>query len=284
MDDLWPVWLALAGAVTAVLCALGMTAGFRWGSVRHQRRLAHLSKVEFAEMFMFLDVTEFLRLNLLALIVAPLLMLIVIGWKAALSAFLLVLVAPSATFHWLRKRRKQRLQRQLPDAAVALATALRGGLSLSQALEQVVRHQPQPMAQEFSLMLREHRIGVSLDKALKAMSERVCIRDLDLLVSTLSIARDLGGGLAEALERYAASVRRRLTLEERIRALTAQGRLQGVVMGALPIFLAAALYFIDPLWMQPLFVTVAGWVTLGVILILEVTGFVLIKKIVDIRI
>jgi tight adherence protein B len=148
----------------------------------------------------------------------------------------------------------------------------------------VVRYQPQPISQEFSLMMREHRLGVPLDRALAAMADRIRLRDFDLLVSTLAIARDLGSGLAEALERYAQSVRRRLTLEDRIRALTAQGRLQGIVMGLLPVILAVALMVVDPLWMQPLFTTLSGWLTLAAVAVLELLGFLLIRKIIDIRI
>jgi tight adherence protein B len=256
----------------------------RWGSIRHQQRLAHLSEVGFAGMFLFLDRQIFLRLNVLAALIAPLLVAVLLGWGAAIVTLGLVILAPSLGFRVLSQRRRASLQRQLPDAAAALATALRGGLSLSQCLEQVVRYQPQPISQEFSLMMREHRLGVPLDRALDAMADRIQLRDFDLLVSTLAIARELGSGLAEALERYAQSVRRRLSLEDRIRALTAQGRLQGIVMGLLPLILAAALTFVDPIWMRPLLTTPAGWVTVAVIVVLEFMGFLLIRKIIDIRI
>ena len=278
------VWIGLAGAIAAMVLAAAVLRSFRWGSEQHRQRLAHLGEVGFAEIFMFLDVPTFLRFNLLAVLLVPTSVGLVLGWTAAGFALVTVLVAPGFGYRWLSRRRRRGLQRQLPDAASALATALRSGLSLSQALEQVVRHQPRPINQEFSLMMREHRIGVPLDHALAAMAARIQLRDVDLLVSTLAIARDLGSGLAEALERYAHSVRRRLALEERIRALTAQGRLQGIVMGLLPIFLALALMFIDPVWMQPLFSTMEGWLTLGAVVALEGVGFLLIRKIVDIRI
>ncbi len=279
-----PAWIALAAAIAAMTGAIAITMSLRWGSRRHQQRLAHLSEVGFAGMFLFLDRQTFWRLNALAALVVPLLVWILLGWGAALATFALVLVAPSFGYRVLSGRRRTSLQRQLPDAASALATALRGGLSLSQSLEQVVRYQPQPISQEFSLMMREHRLGVPLDRALAAMADRIRLRDFDLLVSTLAIARDLGSGLAEALERYAQSVRRRLTLEDRIRALTAQGRLQGIVMGLLPVILAVALMVVDPLWMQPLFTTLSGWLTLAAVAVLELLGFLLIRKIIDIRI
>lgn len=279
-----PAWIALAAAVAAMTSAIAITMSLRWGSRRHQQRLAHLSEVGFAGMFLFLDRQTFWRLNTLAALVVPLLVWALLGFGAAVATLALVLVAPSFGYRVLSSRRRTSLQRQLPDAAAALATALRGGLSLSQSLEQVVRYQPQPISQEFSLMMREHRLGVTLDRALAAMADRVRLRDFDLLVSTLAIARDLGSGLAEALERYAQSVRRRLTLEDRIRALTAQGRLQGIVMGLLPVILAVSLMVVDPMWMQPLFTTLSGWLTLAAVAVLELLGFLLIRKIIDIRI
>jgi tight adherence protein B len=284
MSDHLALWVALACALAAILGAVILMRSLRWGSIRHQQRLAHLSEVGFAGMFLFLDRQIFLRLNVLAALIAPLLVAVLLGWGAAIVTLGLVILAPSLGFRVLSQRRRASLQRQLPDAAAALATALRGGLSLSQCLEQVVRYQPQPISQEFSLMMREHRLGVPLDRALDAMADRIQLRDFDLLVSTLAIARELGSGLAEALERYAQSVRRRLSLEDRIRALTAQGRLQGIVMGLLPFILAAALTFVDPIWMRPLLTTPAGWVTVAVIVVLEFMGFLLIRKIIDIRI
>jgi tight adherence protein B len=195
-----------------------------------------------------------------------------------------VIIAPTLIYRWLRVRRRHTLVRQLPDVAAALAAALRAGLSLSHALEQVVKFQPRPSSQEFSLMLREHRLGIPLDRALWALAHRSETKDFHLLVSTLGIARDLGGGLAEALERFSSMLRRRLALEDRIRALTAQGRLQGVIMGALPILLGGVLMLMEPETMSLLFSEPAGWAVCALVVALEAVGFVLIRRIVNIEV
>jgi tight adherence protein B len=122
----------------------------------------------------------------------------------------------------------------------AIAAGLRGGLSLWQALELVPRHQPRPVAQEFALVLRQQRLGLPLEEALQGLAARTGLHDVRMLVATLGIARDLGGGLAEVLERLAESVRRRVAMEDRIEALTAQGRMQGAIVGALPVLVAAS--------------------------------------------
>lgn len=178
----------------------------------------------------------------MAALALPLITFIWIGVQAAVLVFLVVIIAPTLIYRVLKQRRRLALEPQLAEAASAMASSLRSGLAFGQALEQVVKHQPTPISQEFALVLREQRLGVSIDKALQGFAARVDLPDARMLVTTLAIARELGGGLAEALERYARMVRRRLALENRIRALTAQGKLQGWIMGALPIGLAAVLW------------------------------------------
>ncbi len=123
-----------------------------------------------------------------------------------------------------------------------------------------------------------------MEKALQGFALRVDLPDARMLVTTLAIARELGGGLAEALERYARMVRRRMALENRIRALTAQGKLQGWIMGALPMGLALVLWWLNPREMNQLIETPAGWAVIVVLMVLEWVGFVLIRRIVQIRV
>lgn len=275
---------AAAFALFAAMLGAVLTAAFRWGSTRHRDRLAHLTSVELAELFLFVDSHVFIRINLIAVIVLPLIVFFFAGLIPALITALCVLTAPTLIYRWLKGRRRLALQRQLPDVADALASALRAGLSLGQALEQVVKFQPRPSSQEFSLMLREHRLGLPLDRALHGLASRASSRDFDLLVATLGIARDLGSGLAEALERFASTVRRRIALEERIRALTAQGRMQGWIMGALPILLAIVLTMMEPSTMAMLFSRPAGWAVCAAVGVLETVGFLLIRRIVSIEV
>ena len=105
-----------------------------------------------------------------------------------------------------------------------------------------------------------------------------------MLVAVLGIARDLGGGLAGALERLSVSMRRRLAMEDRIRALTSQGRLQGIVMGILPLGLGAVLTVMEPEQMRKLFTEPIGWLTLCGVALLEIGGFLLLRKIVRIEV
>lgn len=272
---------SFAIAVVALLFA-GLRAG-RWGSARHRERLRRLSDVDLAELFVFVEPRRFVRWNFAALLVVPALLGLLTGraWVAA-GAALAVLVLPTALHRRLRAARLRRLQRQLPDAMTAIAAGLRGGLSLWQALELVPRHQPRPVAQEFSLVLRQQRLGLPLEEAMQGLAARTGLHDVRMLVATLGIARDLGGGLAEVLERLAESVRRRVAMEDRIDALTAQGRMQGAIVGALPLLVAAALYVMEPASMGRLFTTTVGWLVIAVVAVLELVGWALIRKVVRI--
>jgi tight adherence protein B len=278
--------LVVAASVAALAAVAAATLAWRagaWGSRSHRRRLERLTRVELVELFVFVEPAKFLQWNLAALASLPLLgwLLSGSGWVAAAS-FLAVLVLPALVHRRLRRRRLQLLQRQLPDAVAAVAAGLRGGAALWQALELVPRHQPRPVAQEFALLLRQHRLGVPLDEVLEGFAQRTALHDARMLAATLAIARDLGGGLAEALERLAAAVRRRVAMEERIEALTAQGRMQGTIVGALPLIVALVLYAMDPASMGRLASTPLGWSVIGLVAVLEVVGALLIRKIVRI--
>jgi tight adherence protein B len=251
---------------------------------RHRARLMHLNQVQLVELFLFVEPKTFLRLNVAALVVAVAVCGGIGGVYAAVPAMLVTAIAPRGLYLLLRNRRRRALERQLPDIADTIAASLRAGLGLSQAIGRVAQHQPAPAAQEFALLVRENRLGLPLEQALADLARRHDLRDLHMMIATLGIARDLGGGLAEALERLGASIRRRLAMEDRIRALTAQGRLQGIVMGLLPLGLAAVLFILEPVQMRKLFTEPIGWLTIGGVLLLEAGGILLLRRIVGIRV
>jgi tight adherence protein B len=184
----------------------------------------------------------------------------------------------------LRNRRKAKLVLQLPDGLTMMAGSLRAGASLQNALAMVVKECPAPISQEFSLLLREQRLGLSLEDSLRGMGQRLNTDDIDLFVSAMTIAKEVGGNLSEILDRLASTLRAKAVMEGKISALTSQGKLQGIVVGLLPIFLAAVLYAMDPEAMTPLFTTIYGWGVIAVVFVLLMLGAFFIKKIVTIDI
>ena len=238
-----------------------------------------------SEFFLFLDPAQLWFANVMAC--ALLVALVYIGtgsmWIAA-GAGTLALVAPQYSIKRLKRRRLQRFDEQLPDLLQALAGALRAGSGVQSALRHIVAQSPVPLAQEFGLMLREQRMGVSFEQALAHLYQRMPTEGAGLVVSSLKIASQSGGGLAETLERIAVTLRARLHLLGRINALTSQGRLQAWVMACLPIVLGVVLNQLDPDSMQALWHTSMGWIVLAVIGGLELLGIFFIRRIVNIQV
>jgi tight adherence protein B len=182
----------------------------------------------------------------------------------------------------MRKRRMRQFEEQLPDALMMLAGGMRAGIGLNAAMAQLVTETPAPLGQEFSLLLREQRLGLQLEQSLANLARRVPTQTTTLVVSAMRIATETGGGLAETLERTAHTVRSRLQMEGKIGALTAQGKLQAWVVGALPLLLMLVLNKMEPEAMSYLWHDRIGWATLAVIGVLEGLGVYVIRRIVAI--
>ena len=141
---------------------------------------------------------------------------------------------------------------------------------------------PAPLGQEFSLLLREQRLGLTLEQSLNNLARRMPTQTTTLVVSAMRVAAETGGGLAETLERTAATIRSRLQMEGKIGALTAQGKLQAWVVGLLPVVLMLILNKMEPEAMSLLWHSRIGWATLVVLALLEFMGLYVIRKIVAI--
>lgn len=256
---------------------------------RAYKRYQHAFKKEaserLSEFFLFLDPAQLWVANL-ALCAAAMALVYVLtglGVLAALSGAM-ALFAPQYGLKKLRQKRLQRFDEQLPDLLQALSGALRAGAGIQAALRQIVLQSPAPLAQEFGLLLREQRMGVSFDQALANLYRRMPAEGTSLVVSSLSIAAQTGGSLAETLEKIAVTLRARLHLLGRVQTLTSQGRLQAWIMACLPLALAVVLHRLDPDSMKALWETPAGWSVLAIIIAMEAAGIMLIRRIVNIQV
>jgi len=237
------------------------------------------------ELFLFVDPTHLYALNLaLTLLVTGGIWLAVGSFTLALIVAVLLAVSPGVIFRWLRARRIERIESQLPDALQMLAGTARAGLSLPAAIRQVTTELSPPLSQEFMLLQHEQRVGVSMDDALENLSFRVPAQPIKLMVSAMRIASETGGGLAETLERTATTLRSQHAMELKIRALTAQGKLQAWVVGLLPVFLLWVLTRMEPDAMALLWTTRIGWGVLAAVIVMEIIGVLLIRRIVSIDI
>ncbi len=250
---------------------------------RYRANFTERAKFQIDEFFLFIDPAKLFVANIAAMALGALIAWVITG-KAliAMPVFLALALVPRLVYAWMRKRRLKKFEEQLPDALMMLSGDLRAGLSLSSAFQQVVAEAQAPLAQEFALLLREQRLGVTLEQSLNNLSRRVPTQTTTLVTSTMRIATETGGGLAETLEHTSQAIRNRLQMEGKIAALTAQGKLQAWVVGLLPMVLMAILNRMEPEAMGLLWNTRIGWATLTVIAVLEFMGVYLIRRIVAI--
>lgn len=235
------------------------------------------------DMFIAVDPQKLFYYNMAALFIVPgLLWGFTENAVLVVGAAVIIIIFPKLYVRWLKKRRFDQFEKQLPDALLMVSGAMRAGASLTVAMESMVKEQKPPLAQEFDLLLREQRVGVDFDTALKNMEKRLPIQDFIMVVSGMRISREVGGNLADILETLADTLRMKHQMEGKIKALTAQGKMQGLVMTSLPLFLMFILTHMEPEAMAPLYDTMVGWATLSVIAVMEVIGYVAIQKIVSI--
>ena len=163
-----------------------------------------------------------------------------------------------------------------------MANALKAGSNLPQAIGLIQREMNPPISQEFALILKEMAVGVTLEESFNNMSKRVGSEEFEIVITATNIARETGGNLAEVYERIGKTIRDRNEMLGKIKALTAEGKLQGIFVGLLPFVLGGILTLIDPEMMRPMFTTTLGYILIGVVVIMELIGAYFIKKIITI--
>jgi tight adherence protein B len=269
--------------VVMLLVAVVVWLGLQWGDkklLQQKESLAKEASTTLADMFIFLDPQKMFRYNVAAMVVLPILIWIFTANPVfALLGLVAAFILPKYYVRRMKKQRFKLLEKQLPDALLMITGAMSAGASLNVAIESMIKEQRPPVAQEFDLMVREIRLGVDFDTALKNMEKRNPIPDFALVIAAMRISREVGGNLAEILNSLAGTLREKQTMEGKIASLTAQGKIQGVVMTSLPLLVMFGLTQIEPVAMAPLFSTWPGWLTLAVIMTMEVLGYFFIQKI-----
>ena len=281
--SLLPVAIVVFLAVAAIGYLAARSSTVFWG--RYQEAFTEQARFNLADMFMFMDERNLFRLNAVAMVLVPLLVWFLSGNPLlAIVTLVLILVLPKKIYRWLRQRRINQIQQQLPDGLMMVAGSMRAGLGFTPALESLARDVEPPLAQEFALLLREQRMGVKLEEALEHFNDRVPIQDVTLFVSAVGISREVGGNLAESMASLADTLRRRLIMEGKVNSLTAQGRLQGIVMAMMPVGLIGFLSFAYPDTMHEMYHSYVGWAVIAVAAAKEYLGYRMCREITSIDI
>jgi len=207
-----------------------------------------------------------------------------IGWfflkspVGLIGGFVFGLVMPFVVLRFLETRRRNKFASQLVDGIMLLSSSLRAGLSLLQSFEVLVEEMPPPISQEFGLVLRENKIGVPFEDSLISLNKRMNIEELELLVDSILVARETGGDLTKVFSRLTTTIRDRHKLKEKVKTLTIQGRLQGMIMSVLPFLFAWWVNKIDPHHFDVMLKTETGRFLLILAVVFQAVGIFLIRK------
>jgi tight adherence protein B len=189
---------------------------------------------------------------------------------------------------WVARHRKHqrtlRFEEQFPDSLDMLTGALRAGLALTGAIQVVAEEAPDPVGKEFRVLFEENRLGLDMKHAVKMMAERVDSTEARLFATALILQRETGGNLAEILDGTAAVIRDRFRILRDVRTLTAQGRLSGLILTLLPLVLIGIIMVIAPDYLRGLAADPVGRYLIVISAVLQVTGFFIMRRIVDIKV
>lgn len=184
----------------------------------------------------------------------------------------------------MRERRAAKVRLEMPDALDMVANSLTAGLTLPQALLRNLDHFPPTVSEEFARIIYDTRLGFSIGGAFDNFANRLPTPDVRMIAIASKIGIAHGGNLAESYRVLSALLRDNIAFEDELRAMTTEGRMQAVVMSALPMVMLVLLSLVKRELVSPLFTTGAGWATLGVLVLMQGIAYLWIRKIVDVKV
>lgn len=225
-----------------------------------------------------------LNLGAAALLVMAALVALSYNLIVAMGSGAAVVILPLSWMSFRRKRRMAKLANQLPDVFEMMSQALRAGHSLAGAIQLVYEQMPPPVATEFAQVYHEQNLGVKVEDALQSMAERVDSLDVRFFVTAVMIQRQTGGDLAEVLDNISGVIRERIELAGLVRGLTAEGRLSGWVLFALPGIVFLGSMYLNPEYGNVLLEDPRGQIMLMVACGMQLMGIAMIRWIVNIKV
>ncbi len=287
------LFVVLTGLCFGGLSAVALRA-FASGANAYGGAYSSETARQFEDIFLFIPPRRIAEIGWIGSTITALLLFLIIGGvsgsasailvRMAIALFVgsLMLMAPAKMLIVLRTRRRRRFNVQLVDALTNMGNALKSGFSIIQSVEHVVANGESPISEEFGTMLHQTRVGVSFQEAMRNMEQRVGSDDLTLVVLSIETARRTGGNLTEIFSKISHTIQERLRIENRIRTLTAQGRLQGIVLSLMPLCLGFVLNIVQPGMIQPFLHSTVGIVVVMIIAVMLMCGALMIRKIINI--
>ncbi|HNB14634.1 MAG TPA: type II secretion system F family protein [Candidatus Obscuribacter sp.] len=201
----------------------------------------------------------------------------------SLVLFVLFLTVPFGILKLKAMALRKKFQEQLPDGIDLMVSVLRSGHSLPQSVRAIASDCPSPLKDEFAHIDQRMNLGLPLGEALAFSQDKYRLTELDLIRRAVTIQTEVGGSLAELLEKTNSTLRQRLKLKRQVRVLTTQSRLTGLIVALLPLILAFALETLSPGYLRPLFQKDTGKLLLMLAAFLQVLGMFLMKKLTEVK-
>jgi len=205
-------------------------------------------------------------------------------FSLAVVVGLLALGCPYFYLKYITWRRLRRFLEQLPDALDMMSQSLQAGLGLTQAMVFVAKEMPDPLGTEFSVFIEEVNLGLPLADALKKLEERMVLPEVRLFNTALLVQREVGGSLAELLNKLADIIRDRFRIERLIKSLTGQNRMSAWTVCSVPPFLGVFMFIREPEMMNDMLSDPMGRAMLAAALVLEIIGIVVFRKLIKVHI
>jgi len=232
-----------------------------------------------------MSVQEYLVIWMSVMILPATLAYFITG-KMMTALLLLIICAflPPMVVKLFRRKRMEKFSVQLGDALMTVSNCLRSGFSFRQAIERVSTDMLDPIAEEFKLALMEMSYGAPIESALGGIAERMENRDMEMINSAIMVQQQVGGNLSEVIDNVPKTIKDRIQIRQSLKTLTAQGRISGMILGLLPVFALILLTFLNPEYMSTFYSTELGRMMLIASAVMECVGFLIIRKIVNIRV
>ncbi|HSE87514.1 MAG TPA: type II secretion system F family protein [Candidatus Binatia bacterium] len=213
-------------------------------------------------------------------------LLLIVGqpFSLALVMGLIGLVCPYFYLKYITWRRMRRFLEQMPDALDMMSQSLQAGLGLTQAMVFVAKEMPDPLGTEFSVFIEEVNLGLPLADALKKLEERMALPEVRLFNTALLVQREIGGSLAELLNKLSDIIRDRFRIERLIKSLTGQNRMSAWTVCSVPPFLAVFMFIREPQMMNDMLSDPMGRAMLAAALVLEIVGILVFRKLIKVHI
>ncbi len=244
---------------------------------------------ELARADLKLKVAEYFALHIIAALAGALLLAFLSGFGDPISPLIGIVLGLLAPRFYVKRQQGFRLRRfneQLSDMLNLMVNGLRAGYSTMQAMEAVSKEMPPPMCDEFRRVVQEMQLGIPMENALDNLLRRIPSDDLDFVITAINVQREVGGNLSEILDIISFTIRERVRIKGEIRVMTAQVRTSGTVLALIPVGLTLMLWLINKEYLLSFFDNgpVCGWIAVGVIVIMIVSGYIVMMKIADIEV